>query len=58
MCNACGFFCCASDQLGECGCDSCAEVACHETCPDCGVAFVVGCMCEDDEYADGGMTEW
>lgn len=28
MCNACGFLCCASDELGGCGCDHCEN-------PDC-----------------------
>lgn len=28
MCNACGFLCCGSDQLHQCGCDHC-------DCPEC-----------------------
>jgi len=28
MCNACGNYCCGSDEFGGCGCDGCDE-------PDC-----------------------
>jgi len=28
MCNACGFFCCGSDEFGGCGCDGCPEPEC------------------------------
>lgn len=28
MCNACGFHCCAFDDMSGCGCDGCAEPAC------------------------------
>jgi hypothetical protein len=28
MCNACGFYCCASDELGKCGCEHCPDPAC------------------------------
>ncbi len=28
MCNACGFYCCASDVFGGCGCEHCP-------CPEC-----------------------
>ena len=57
MCNACGFYCCASDSFDGCGCD-CPETDCSaERCPDCGVSFVpvVGdtCACDDDEGNDG-----
>jgi hypothetical protein len=31
MCNACGFYCCASDEFGGCGCDHCY---CSECWPD------------------------
>lgn len=53
MCNACGFLCCAWDGMGECGCNSCGEVACMDTCPDCGgIIELTGCTCGDDEYPD------
>jgi hypothetical protein len=28
MCNACGFFCCASDVFAKCGCEGCPNSAC------------------------------
>lgn len=28
MCNACGFYCCASDVFEKCGCDHCPCSAC------------------------------
>ncbi len=31
MCNACGFYCCASDQFYGCGCEHCP---CSECWPD------------------------
>jgi hypothetical protein len=41
MCNACGFYCCGSDEFDSCGCDHCPYVACH-------------CYEDDDEdYEDG-----
>lgn len=48
MCNACGFYCCASDQFEGCGCDHCEESACWPRCEGCGE---VGCdgECRDDE---------
>ena len=33
MCNACGFYCCANDDFGGCGCD-CKEPECW-TCTNC-----------------------
>lgn len=30
MCNACGFFCCASDMFGKCGCDHCPNPDCFD----------------------------
>lgn len=35
MCNACGFYCCASDVFSGCGCDHC-------DCPEC--------WTDDDEF--------
>jgi hypothetical protein len=29
MCNACGFYCCASDCFSGCGCEWCPEPACR-----------------------------
>ena len=54
MCNACGFLCCGSDQLGECGCDGCTVRDCWDRCEWCGDTTQFGsCLCdEDDEYAD------
>lgn len=37
MCNACGFYCCASDVFSSCGCEWCPMAACQ---PD------------DDEFGD------
>ena len=28
MCNACGFYCCGSDEFEGCGCDQCPCSAC------------------------------
>lgn len=28
MCNACGNYCCGSDEFGQCGCDGCPEPEC------------------------------
>lgn len=28
MCNACGNYCCGSDEFGGCGCDGCEEPEC------------------------------
>lgn len=28
MCNACGFYCCASDEFDGCGCEGCYKIAC------------------------------
>lgn len=28
MCNACGFYCCGSDEFGGCGCEHCPDSAC------------------------------
>ena len=28
MCNACGFYCCASDEFEKCGCEHCPCSAC------------------------------
>lgn len=52
MCNACGFYCCASDEFDGCGCD-CPEAICREMrCPMCFTTFDLGideaCPCEDD----------
>lgn len=30
MCNACGNFCCGSDEFGQCGCDHCPEPDCWD----------------------------
>lgn len=40
MCNACGFYCCASDSFGGCGCD-CRVAGCRE-CEDCGADEILG----------------
>jgi hypothetical protein len=34
MCNACGFFCCASDVFEGCGCDHCYCSECWSDDPD------------------------
>lgn len=47
MCNACGFYCCASDCFGECGCDHCPDPACWTVCPNCGEQGCAG-ECSDD----------
>lgn len=28
MCNACGNYCCGSDEFGRCGCEDCPNPAC------------------------------
>lgn len=28
MCNACGFYCCGSDQFAGCGCEHCGCAEC------------------------------
>ena len=51
MCNACGFYCCASDSFEGCGCD-CPETDCLlERCPSCRERFapVLGETCGCDE---------
>lgn len=50
MCNACGFYCCAWDGFGKCGCDHCPEFACHSVCGRCGQSEDF-CECEPD-YCD------
>ncbi len=53
MCNACGFLCCGSDQLGECGCDHCDEPACHTVnCWMCGAAYCEGECARDDYFPE------
>lgn len=56
MCNACGFLCCASDQLRECGCDCPGAPGCWERCEWCGDTTQYGGLCacdtEDEEYPD------
>ena len=50
MCNACGFICCASDEMEACGCETCGCSACLAICERCGENGCDG-MCEDaDEY--------
>jgi hypothetical protein len=44
MCNACGFYCCASDQFERCGCEYCPDPACW---PDDEDEFG-----DEDEYGD------
>lgn len=39
MCNACGFYCCASDQFEGCGCDTCGYEECLQLCEECGEAI-------------------
>ncbi|MGU3540037.1 hypothetical protein [Methylobacterium sp. A54F] len=52
MCNACGFYCCGSDEFEGCGCDGFPEPACWE--PDCDdVDFGDGMDVDDDD--DGGV---
>jgi hypothetical protein len=34
MCNACGFYCCASDCFGGCGCDHCPDPECWDHADD------------------------
>lgn len=34
MCNACGFYCCASDEFEACGCDHCPNSKCWSDDPD------------------------
>jgi hypothetical protein len=39
MCNACGFYCCATDSFDGCGCD-CPEADCRlARCSFCGTQF-------------------
>lgn len=51
MCNACGFLCCGSDRLYECGCNSCQFSECHERCPHCRFA-PDDCICDPDYDPD------
>lgn len=55
MCNACGYLCCGLDCFDGCGCESCGEAECAETCGDCG-APELDCYCGEsvaaDEWAD------
>lgn len=43
MCNACGFYCCGSDQFERCGCESCPYSECWPDEPD---------DTYDDDYPD------
>lgn len=43
MCNACGFYCCAWDGFGKCGCEHCPEPACWDDEED---------ETGDDDYLD------
>lgn len=43
MCNACGFFCCGSDEFDGCGCDQCP-------CSDC--------WPDDDEFYCDSDDDW
>lgn len=53
MCNACGFLCCGSDELGGCGCDHCEEPDCHsEQCFNCGSPLCDGDCGEWDDVED------
>lgn len=53
MCNACGFQCCGSDELGECGCDHCDEPGCHDPrCWMCGDETCDGDCHEDDDFPE------
>lgn len=45
MCNACGFFCCGSDEFSGCGCDHCDE-------PDCWSDDEDFFGDDDDDYPD------
>lgn len=53
MCNACGFLCCASDQMDACGCDHCNFPECWSICDVCGET---GDNCDCD-YADDEPDE-
>lgn len=65
MCNACGFLCCASDEMEGCGCDSCGVLAClpeedwddsgddDSDCCHHGVPFDEECEeCEEEDEED------
>lgn len=54
MCNACGFLCCGSDQLGGCGCEHCGEEGCLNLCDICGENECFG-DCQADHLED---LEW
>lgn len=45
MCNACGFYCCGSDEFGQCGCDGCPEPGCWSDDED---------LYGDEDYFDDG----
>lgn len=44
MCNACGFYCCASDVFSGCGCDHCHCEECWSDDPE-------------DEYEDEPLDD-
>ena len=57
MCNACGNYCCGSDEFGQCGCDGCPEPECwsddedffgdiHDPDMDCACARPSAFQCE------------
>ena len=50
MCNACGNYCCGSDEFGQCGCDGCPEEDCWSVEPeddfeDDYALYGAGCSC-------------
>lgn len=51
MCNACGFLCCGSDELGGCGCEHCGEPECLRLCDICGENECDG-YCQSNEDWD------
>lgn len=46
MCNACGFYCCGSDEFGQCGYDGCPEPECWSDDDEF--------FGDDDDYFDDG----
>ncbi|MFC6790629.1 hypothetical protein ACFQE0_14030 [Methylobacterium komagatae] len=52
MCNACAFYCCASDEFEGCGCDHCYDSACRDDAAD-DIDF--GDTMPGDDEDDGGV---
>jgi hypothetical protein len=53
MCNACGYYCCASDEFDHCGCEYCYNPACWPPfCESCGEYHFEGKCDTEDEYEE------